>query len=114
MLFQLPVVDIGSGTVAVRRDGLDQLTLRAKGFDIHAEFYVQAIKAGLSVTEVPAMAGRSQPGSFSIWRHGPGVVLGTLRLYFRGFKGGIYPEKDRYGWKKRFLNKSIRSKQPAL
>ena len=36
LLFNMPVVDIGSGSLAIRRSALQKLDLKARGFAIHA------------------------------------------------------------------------------
>ncbi len=81
LLFNIPVSDIGSGTVAIRKDVLDELILYSDGFDIHAEFYVSAADAGFSIKEIPASAEDNCAGSFSILYHSPTIIKGTFRLW---------------------------------
>ena len=52
-LFNIPVMDIGSGSMAVRRQVLENLDLRAKGFEIHAELYIKASRKGFRIEEIP-------------------------------------------------------------
>lgn len=79
-LFHTTVSDLGSGSVAIRKDALRKLELKAKGFDIHIEFYVKAQRAGLFIKEIAAEAVEGREGSFCLWKHGPRVVWQTLRL----------------------------------
>lgn len=82
-LFAVPVRDIGSGTVGIRREILADLKLSASGFDIHIEMFARAIRRGCRVKEINAPPSAFVPGSFVIWRHGPRVVLDTLKLWRR-------------------------------
>ncbi len=83
LLFNIPVLDIGSGTVAMKRNIVEQLMFYSDGFDIHAEFYVSAADAGFSIKEIPASAKDNYAGSFSILRHSAAVIKGTFRLWTR-------------------------------
>lgn|SRR3990167_2166925 len=103
ILFHIPVFDVGSGCVAIRRSALQKLNLSAKGFDIHAEIYVQARHWGLALKEVPAEAAQCTRGSFSVFRHGFGVIAGTVGLYLRRVKDTIGYEHSQRGEKKRIL-----------
>jgi len=81
LLFRILVVDIGSGCVAFRAQGLKNLELKAFGFDIHAEIFVKAAMAGLSIHEIslPARGGRLH--TFSITKHGLATVVRTVQLW---------------------------------
>jgi len=81
LLFDVPVKDIGSGTVVLRNNALRRLKLTACGFDIHIEMFVQAERQQLRIQEVPANFSPTQGGSFSILRHGPAVVQDTWNFY---------------------------------
>ncbi|OGW96696.1 MAG: hypothetical protein A2Z81_01715 [Omnitrophica WOR_2 bacterium GWA2_45_18] len=81
-LWDIRVVDIGSGTVAIQKRALDQLSLRAKGFDIHAELYVKAAREGLTIKEIAAVSTDEGKGSFRVLKHGPRVAFETIRLWF--------------------------------
>lgn len=81
-LFQIPVVDIGSGTVALRRQALERLDLKINGFGIHAELYVKAAGAGLAIREAAAEAADEGLNSFRIGKHGLSVILETLWLWY--------------------------------
>ena len=81
MLFQVPVFDIGSGTVALSREVLTRVPLRADGFDIHIEIITAFRNQRCSLLEIPALYFEKGPGTFSILRHGPRVVADTLRLW---------------------------------
>jgi len=83
VLFRIPVLDIGSGTVGMRRSAIRLLPLTTNGFEFHAEFYVQAMRHGLSIKEIPGEFQYSGQGSFRIAKHGPGIVWGTLKLWFK-------------------------------
>ncbi|MBN1869720.1 MAG: glycosyltransferase family 2 protein [Candidatus Omnitrophica bacterium] len=87
LLFHIPVADIGSGTVAMRRQALKNADLKADGFDIHVEFYWKMSKQGARIEEVPVKFNPNrQKGSFRIWGHGPGVLVKTLKLYCGSLK----------------------------
>jgi len=83
LLFNIPVVDIGSGSVAIRRQALNKLDLKMKGFGIHAEFFIEAAQNDLSVKEVPAEHVRTNTGSFSIWKHSFPILFETVTLWQR-------------------------------
>ena len=82
LLFGVPVRDIGSGTVAMRREVLERLALFSDGFAIHAELYVKARRGGFAVKELPAPSRENDQQSFRIFKHGPATVAGTLKLWF--------------------------------
>ena len=87
LLFNIPVADIGSGSVAMRRRVLDGIDLKTNGFDIHAEFYLKVSKEGFRIEEMPAESNRPKQGSFHIWAHGPDTLVKTFKLYFESLKG---------------------------
>jgi len=82
-LLGCPVRDIGSGTVALKRNKVRALGLEARGFDIHAELYVRARQAGLLIKEIPADCFDDGRGSFRILRHAWPVVRDTAFLWKR-------------------------------
>jgi len=83
LLFRIPVIDIGSGTVSIRKNILERLDLKAQGFDIHLELFLRAKEQGLSIEEIPAQADKhSSPGSFKLLQHGPRIAASTLKLWF--------------------------------
>ncbi|HOY09142.1 MAG TPA: glycosyltransferase family 2 protein [Candidatus Omnitrophota bacterium] len=86
MLFQVRVFDIGSGTVAFSREALTRIPLHADGFDIHIEIMTAFHNHGCSILEIPAPYSEKGPGTFSILRHGPRVVIDTVRLWRKSFK----------------------------
>ncbi|MBL7130469.1 MAG: glycosyltransferase family 2 protein [Candidatus Omnitrophica bacterium] len=81
MLFRLPVRDIGSGSVALKREVIDAVSLISNGFAVHAEIFLRASRAGFSIKEIPYPARHASPGSFQILRHGPAVLSETLILW---------------------------------
>lgn len=80
LLFNFPVADIGSGTVAMKRDVLEKISLKCKGFGVHAELYWKAARKGLSIAEIPFSYINGEQRSFSVWKHGWGVFTETIRL----------------------------------
>jgi len=80
LLFNIPIIDVGSGSVAISRQALKRLDLKMKGFGIHAEIYKKAVHEGLLITEIPAESKRSIQRSFSIWKHGSSIILETIQL----------------------------------
>jgi glycosyltransferase involved in cell wall biosynthesis len=81
LLFNISVMDIGSGAVAFRRNALNQLHLTQKGFGVHAEIFIQAKNLSLSIKEIPAQMINFETGSFSVWRHGGNIIKETFHLY---------------------------------
>ena len=81
ILFSIAVRDVGSGTVAIRKNVAQSLTLQADGFEIHAEIFTKAHKKGFKIKEVPAEFQDRGMGHFSILKHGPLTVLSTLKLW---------------------------------
>jgi len=80
ILFNIPIIDIGSGSVAISRKALNKLDLKIKGFGIHAEIYKKALHQDLLIAEIPAESRRSNQKSFSILRHGPNIIFETIQL----------------------------------
>jgi len=83
LLFNIRVTDIGSGSVAIRRQALDKLDLRMKKFGIHAELFVEVARSDLSVKEIPAEHVCTNTGSFSIWKHSFSILFETVALWQR-------------------------------
>jgi|GEM_PF-1309268 len=82
MLFRIPVRDIGSGTVGLSRCRVQSLNLQADGFDIHAELYVKAARAGLTIREIALPSHPSPCGTFSVFRHARMILINTLKFRF--------------------------------
>ena len=80
MLFSITVVDIGSASVALTRRAVTSLDLKSRGFAVHAEMYVQASRKGFRIKEFPAASKSVGLSSFSIARHGVGVIRETMWL----------------------------------
>lgn len=83
ILFNIPVQDIGSGTMGFRKVILEKFTLQAEAFDIHAEFYCKAKCAGCSFKELACVSSASAQGSFRLFKHGFLTVFKTLLLWYR-------------------------------
>ncbi len=81
VLFAIPVADIGSGMVAIKKKALAKLDLKSDGFGIHAELYVKAARQGLLIKEIPGVAVEGRSGSFRITRHAIPVLRETFRLW---------------------------------
>lgn len=82
LLFRVPVKDLGSGAVAFRRNVLASLNLKSKGFDIHIELFVKVKALDFSIKEFAALSFSVGQSSFRIFRHGFGIVWGTLFFCF--------------------------------
>ncbi len=80
-LFDVPVLDIGSGTVGIRRKAVEFLDLKTNRFDFHIEFFTKARQQGLAIKEISATSFKTHKGSFRIFRHGPQVVFDTLKFW---------------------------------
>ena len=80
-LFNIPVIDIGSGSVGLRKEVLAAVDLGCAGFGIHAELFVKAARKGISIKEIPAQAYFSNAGSFRILKHGPNIIRETVQLW---------------------------------
>jgi len=81
LLFNISVVDIGSGSIAIRKEALEQLNLKSGGFGIHAELFIKAARNGLSIKEIPAEHFRVKTGCFRIWKHGFATLCETVTLW---------------------------------
>ena len=80
LLFNISVNDIGSGSLAIRKEALDRLDLKSKGFGIHAELFIKSARIGLSIKEIPAEHFQVKTGSFQIWKHGIPTLCETMAL----------------------------------
>jgi glycosyltransferase involved in cell wall biosynthesis len=83
LLFRVRFTDLCYGYCAFWRRDLDRLALTADGFEIEMELILSAVKAGLTVAEVPSMELERRAGTSNLnaWRDGR-RVLKTL-LYER-------------------------------
>jgi glycosyltransferase involved in cell wall biosynthesis len=79
-LLFIEVSDIGSGSVAITRGAMTLLNLKSSGFAVHAEMYAQASRKGLRIREFPAVSRPDGLSSFSVARHGVGVIRETMWL----------------------------------
>ena len=82
-LFNIAVRDIGSGLVVFKRRTLEGINLEASGFGIHIEIFTRLKESGFRVKEVPLPYKYNGYSTFSILRHGPRIVVNTLRLWLR-------------------------------
>lgn len=82
ILFRIPVRDIGSGTVGLSRCRVESLNLQADGFDIHAELYIKAARAGLTIREIALPSHPTPCGTFSVFRHARRILINTLKFRF--------------------------------
>lgn len=80
-LFNIPVIDIGSGSVAFKKEILNRMTLDLDGFGIHVEIYLKAMEGPALIKEIPMKLVGHQYSSFSILRHGPHIILETFKLW---------------------------------
>lgn len=80
-LFGIHVSDIGSGSVALRRDFIQKLSLISDGFTIHAEIFLQTQRQQGNIREFYFPAASWQSGSFSIFKHGAAIIRETLQLW---------------------------------
>jgi len=84
VLYRADFTDLCYGYVALRRDRLTDLALRADGFEIETEIVVRALRAGLKVTEVPSFESPRAFGESNLntWRDGQRVLRTLLRHRF--------------------------------
>jgi len=83
ILFDINVKDIGSGFVVFKKNVLNRIRLSARGFDIHIEIFAKIQEAGFKVKEIPVRYVHDHiAGTFSVLKHGPAVLLGTLKLWW--------------------------------
>ena len=80
-LFNIPVRDIGSGAIALRRQVIEKLELKQKRFTAHIEVFLNSHRQGFLIHELDMAHSTQQPGSFSVLRHGQQVVRDTLQLW---------------------------------
>lgn len=82
VLFNVPVYDIGSGSVGIKRKVLQSITLHNHGFDFHIELIMKARLRNYLIKEIPFDTHDIGRGTFSIIRHGPKVFLDTIKFWF--------------------------------
>ncbi|MEW5894842.1 MAG: glycosyltransferase family 2 protein [Candidatus Omnitrophota bacterium] len=83
ILFNVIVRDIGSGTVAFKRQKVQSLMLESNGFDIHLELFAKAVRSGLVVKEIGLCSQKNNQGSFSIFKHGLQSFFDLIRWHRR-------------------------------
>lgn len=81
ILFDISVKDLGSGFVIFKRKVIDSISLSANGFDIHIELFTKIKRQGFSVKEIPAEYNYNGYSTFSVLRHGPRILINTLRFW---------------------------------
>ena len=81
LLFGVRFTDLCYGYCAFWRHDLDRLALTADGFEIEMELILSAVKAGLSIAEVPSMELERRAGdsNLSAWRDGKRVLKTLIR-----------------------------------
>ena len=80
-LFNITVRDIGSGLVVFKRRALEGINLETSGFDIHIEIFTRLKERDFRVKEVTLPYHYNGYSTFSILRHGPRIVIDTLRFW---------------------------------
>lgn len=83
ILFDISVRDLGSGCVIFKRKVLNNLNLSSQGFDIHIELFAKLKKQGFSIKEIPLKYTYNGYTTFSILKHGPRILLNTLKFWFK-------------------------------
>ena len=81
LLFNASLSDVETGYKVFRRKVLDDISLRANGFDVEVEFTCKALKAGYMIVEVPiAYYGRTYAeGKKITWKDGVTALLTIIR-----------------------------------
>ncbi|MCA9404973.1 MAG: glycosyltransferase family 2 protein [Candidatus Omnitrophica bacterium] len=80
-LFNVAVVDIGSGTVLFKKTALDRLYISANGFGVHVELFARAAQQGMKIKEIGMKSRQSVKSSFSIVRHSWPIFIETMKIY---------------------------------
>ncbi len=83
-LFGISVRDLGSGFVIFKRETLANINLLSCGFDIHIELFAKLKKRGCLVKEIPLRYAYNGYSTFNILKHGPGILIRTLKLWLKG------------------------------
>lgn len=79
-LFNIPVKDIGSGTVGFRKEALNRLDLVSDGFAIHAEMFARAVRCHSSIIEIGVEALGEENGNNYIFQYGFSILRETFKL----------------------------------
>jgi len=84
LLFGIRTKDILSGFVAFRKDVLEKLNLKSRGFEIHIELMIKLKQKNYKIIEIPAYySHREQNAEFSIIKNGPLTLIKTLLLWLK-------------------------------
>jgi hypothetical protein len=85
LLFGVRFTDLCYGYCAFWRRDVDRLALTADGFEIEMELILSAIKAGLTIAEVPSMELERRAGDSNLnaWKDGKRVLKTLLRQRVR-------------------------------
>lgn len=83
LLFNISVRDIGSGFIIFKRAVFDSINLTSRGFDIHMELFAKLKKQGFSIKEVPLKYSYNGYSTFSILKHGPRILIDTLKFWLK-------------------------------
>jgi len=81
LMFGIRSKDTQSGFKAYRRETFKKISLKTDGFAYDIELLAKAYKAGLIVKEIPVKYLYRQDARFSVKKHGPKMVLNTIRLW---------------------------------
>jgi len=96
-LFGSSHTDLSYGFAAFRRDAFLDLGLTADGFEIEAQLFLRAERAGLRVVEVPSFESPRRFGNSNLntFRDGWRVLRTILGEWARGFVPGRTPRPER-------------------
>lgn len=82
VLFGRRCTDVCTGMWGFRRDALARLPLESEGFEIEAEIFAEAVKAGLNILEVPIRYG-ARRGTTKLNKLGDGARIAARLLRSR-------------------------------
>jgi glycosyltransferase involved in cell wall biosynthesis len=83
ILFDINTQDLGSSLVIFRRKVLQGIFILSNGFDIHIELFTKIKRKGFSIKEIPARYTYNGYSTFSILRHGPAILIDTLKFWVK-------------------------------
>lgn len=81
LMFGIKTKDTQSGFKAYRKEIFEKVSLNTDGFAYDIELLTKAYKAGLVVKEIPVKYIYRRNAKFSVTKHGPKMVLNTIRLW---------------------------------
>lgn len=80
LLFNVPVRDISSGAMALRRNVVENLNLRSMHFEILAEIFAKSRRQGYRVKEIGVGSFMESKGNLQLVKHGIPTVFSTLKI----------------------------------